>query len=104
MTSGEPSGLRVNDWKIAPERASATPHASAKSARGNRHPVTRSVVWVSAVPMSAEATWARLSGYVPTETATIVNERAVTPRTVPTIALRRLQRPESRPRRKMRTR
>ena len=34
--SGEPSGLRVSDWKIAPESPSAAPASTAQSARGSR--------------------------------------------------------------------
>ena len=34
--SGEPSGLRVSDWKIAPEMPSAPPTSSAHSTRGRR--------------------------------------------------------------------
>ena len=36
MMSGEPSGLRVRDWKTAPEIASAQPARTAHSARGSR--------------------------------------------------------------------
>ena len=36
MTSGEPSGLRVSDWKTAPDAPSAAPNASAASTRGSR--------------------------------------------------------------------
>ena len=34
--SGEPSGLRVSDWKTAPETPSAPPTSTAHSTRGRR--------------------------------------------------------------------
>ena len=56
MMSGEPSGLRVSDWKIAPEIPSAAPTSTAHSARGSRSSRTMNSVPGLPPPNSARVT------------------------------------------------
>lgn len=63
MMSGEASGLRVNDWKTAPEIPSAAPKITAASARGARHSTTTIRAKAAAgAPTIAPHTSATLSG------------------------------------------
>lgn len=62
MMSGEPSGLRVRDWMIAPPVPRSAPKTSAAIAAGSRHSRTTVCAKASPWPASAAATWPRLSG------------------------------------------
>lgn len=61
MTSGEPSGLSVRDWKTAPDSASAAPKQTAATTRGARQ--LRTTVPAKPSPVSrARTTRDGLSG------------------------------------------
>ena len=53
ITSGLPSGLRINDWNIAPLTPSAAPTRIAIATRGSRHSVTTMVMLRGALPVRA---------------------------------------------------
>ena len=56
ITSGLPSGLRINDWKMAPLTPSAAPISSAIITRGRRHSVTTMAIARGASPNRAANT------------------------------------------------
>ncbi|CAO0835541.1 hypothetical protein SMICM17S_00244 [Streptomyces microflavus] len=100
ITSGEPSGFFVSDWKSAPLTASAAPQTTANSSRGSRQVTTTSRVRGSASgSKSAESTWAGVSWMEPV--ARVRTPRAATTRTrtPQTMTDRRSTRSEARPRR-----
>src|SRR5699024_4924847 len=59
MMSGDPSGLRVSDWKIAPPKPSNAPKTTAAIATGRRH--SRTIRTWNSSPTPAIAWITRLS-------------------------------------------
>ena len=103
--SGEPSGLRVSDWKSAPETPSAPPTSSAHSTRGRRTSLMMNSEPASPPPSSVLITVPGGMSNSPVPMAKIARASTTTSMIEPTTTDRWWMRSETdSPRRSVRTR